>query len=148
MKEALLLGMKYQLILLKLAKKETLHNIDDKVIEVLEEDRTEADEITGSEEEMDVTKARTNEADENETGSKISALNVAGTSNLTVQITSDDRVVEIHETNTHNPVFVLVMDNIDMNARRSDQRDDRTTSSYHFCHAFALLNRVNSTLLA
>ena len=81
---------------------------------------------------MDVTEARTNEADENETGSQISALNVAGTSNLTTQIASDDRVVETHETNTCNPGFVLVIDNIDMNVRRSDQRVDRTTSSYHF----------------
>jgi len=32
--------------------------------------------------------------------------------------------------------FVLVIDNIDMNIRRSDQGVDHTTSSYHFCHAF------------
>jgi len=34
--------------------------------------------------------------------------------------------------------FVLVIDNIDMNIRQSDQRVDHTTSSYHLCHAFAL----------
>jgi len=43
---------------------------------------------------------------------------------------------------------VLVMDNIDMNVRRSFQRSDRTTKSYHFCHAYALQNRINTSTLS
>jgi len=61
-------------------------------------------------------------------------------------LVSCDRVEETQDT-TCNSGFALVIDNIDMNVRRSDQRVDRTTSSYHFCHAYAVLNRVNSTLL-
>jgi len=43
------------------------------------------------------------------------------------------------------PGYTIVIDNIDMNVRRSYQRLDRTTNSYHFCHGYAVLNRVNST---
>ena len=46
------------------------------------------------------------------------------------------------------PGFVLVIDNIDINIRRSNQRVDRTTQSYHYCHGYAVRNRVNSTPLA
>lgn len=45
------------------------------------------------------------------------------------------------------PGFGLIIDNLDLNVRRSDQRIDRTTKSYHFCHAYGLQNRVNSTQL-
>ena len=45
------------------------------------------------------------------------------------------------------PGYVLVIDNVDMNVRRSDQRVDRTTQSYHYCHGYAVLNRVNSSPL-
>ena len=62
----------------------------------------------------------------------------------TIQISDDTET----QYSSCNPGFVLVIDNIDLNVRRSDQRVNRTTSSYHFCHAFALLNRVNSTHLA
>ena len=44
--------------------------------------------------------------------------------------------------------YVLVMDNIDMNVRRSFQRHDRTTKSYHFCHLYALQNRINTSTLS
>lgn len=44
--------------------------------------------------------------------------------------------------------YVLVMDNIDMNIRRSFQRSDRTTASYHFCHTYGLLNRINTSTLS
>ena len=43
--------------------------------------------------------------------------------------------------------YTLVIDNIDMNVRKSYQRLDHTTKSYHFCHGYAVLNRVNSTVL-
>ena len=46
------------------------------------------------------------------------------------------------------PGFTIVIDNVDMNVRRSDQRVDRTTNSYHYCHGYAVMNRVNSTLLS
>ena len=48
---------------------------------------------------------------------------------------------------TSCPGFVLVIDNIDLHIRRSEQRVDHTTQLYHFCHAYALLNRVDSTQL-
>ena len=47
-----------------------------------------------------------------------------------------------------SPGFVLVIDNVDLNVRRSNQRIGRTTTSYHFCHEYAAQNRVNSTHLA
>ena len=53
----------------------------------------------------------------------------------------------IHNAPPVCPGYTLVIDNIDMNVRRSFQRLDRTTKSYHFCHGYALLNRVSSTLL-
>ena len=43
--------------------------------------------------------------------------------------------------------YVLVMDNIDLNVRRSFQRVDRLTQSYHFCHAYAVRNRINTSVL-
>ena len=46
------------------------------------------------------------------------------------------------------PGYVLIIDNVDMNIRRSNQRVDRTTQSYHYCHGYAVLNRVDSTQLA
>ena len=32
----------------------------------------------------------------------------------------------------------MVIDNIDMNIRRSEQRMGRTTKSYHYCHGYAV----------
>lgn len=49
---------------------------------------------------------------------------------------------------THNFGYVLVIDNIDMNVRRSFQRCDCTTKSYHFCHAFAVENRLDTSVLS
>ena len=43
--------------------------------------------------------------------------------------------------------YVMVMDNIDINVRRSFQRIDRTTESFHFCHAYAVLNRIDTSPL-
>ena len=43
---------------------------------------------------------------------------------------------------------MMVMDNVDMNVRRSFQRCDRTTTSYHFCHVYGLLNRIDSSSLS
>ena len=43
--------------------------------------------------------------------------------------------------------YTLTIDNIDMNVRRSFQRLDRTTQSYHFCHVYAALNRMDSAML-
>ena len=45
------------------------------------------------------------------------------------------------------PGFGVVIDNVDINVRRSHQRIGRTTQSYHFCHGYAVLNRVDSTKL-
>ena len=125
--------------------------VDERIAEVIERDNTDPNEVTAEESiametdevmqgEMDVTEA-----------SPIGAIiqpNVPSTAGATSEplLMSCDRVVETQDT-TSNPGFALVIDNIDMNVRRSDQRVDRTTASYHFCHAYALLNRVNSTLL-
>ena len=43
--------------------------------------------------------------------------------------------------------YVEVIDNIDINLRRSFQRIDRSTLSYHFCHAYAVRNRINTSVL-
>ena len=42
----------------------------------------------------------------------------------------------------------MVMDNVDMNVRRSFQQCDRTTTSYHFCHVYGLLNQIDSSSLS
>ena len=39
--------------------------------------------------------------------------------------------------------FKLVKDNLDKNVRPSNQRIDHQTKSYHYCHAFAVKDRVN-----
>jgi len=39
--------------------------------------------------------------------------------------------------------FKLVKDNIDKNICPSFQRNDRQTKSYHYCHAFALKDRID-----
>ena len=44
--------------------------------------------------------------------------------------------------------YVLVMDNNDLNVRRSFQRIDRSTQSYHFCHAYAVQNQINTSVLS
>jgi len=51
------------------------------------------------------------------------------------------------ETNVNTDVYgyVLAIDNLDMNVRRSFQRVDRTTQSMHLCHAFAALNRIDTS---
>ena len=41
----------------------------------------------------------------------------------------------------------LYVDNIDINLRRSFQRIDHSTLSYHFCHAYAVRNRINTSVL-
>ena len=41
--------------------------------------------------------------------------------------------------------YVVVIDNLDMNIRRSFQRINRSTESMHFCHAYAVLNRFDTS---
>ena len=104
------------------------------VTEAQERNRIEVNEMATGEEEMDVTKPNekeSSEAIEMETSSQCSNPTVVRTSNLTVQFTSH-RVVETNETIAHNPGFVLVIDNINMNVRQSEQRVDHTTCSYHY----------------
>ena len=48
-------------------------------------------------------------------------------------------------TSTDGYGYVIVIDNLDMNVRRSFQRIDRSTESIHFCHAFAVLNRFDTS---
>ena len=61
---------------------------------------------------------------------------------------ADEPNDEMSATPTGNFGYVLVIDNLDMNIRRSYQRVNRTTESYHFCHAYAVLNRINTSLLS
>ena len=46
------------------------------------------------------------------------------------------------------PGYTLVIDNIDMNIRRSEQRVGQTTKSYHYCHGYAVKNRIDTTSFA
>lgn len=43
------------------------------------------------------------------------------------------------------PGYTLVIDNVDMNIRRSEQRMGWTTKSYHYCHVYAVKNRIDTT---
>ena len=102
---------------------------DEMVVE--ERDRTQPEVATGVEEDMDVTEEIYNHS------------NVLGTADRQSEVQTEiqtevecDRMTETHSS-LHNPGFVLVIDNVDMNIRRSDQRVDCTTSLYHFCHGYA-----------
>ena len=55
--------------------------------------------------------------------------------------------IQCSQSSEKCPGFVQVIDNIDLNVRRSDQRFNYSTQSFHFCHMYGLLNRVNSTVL-
>ena len=68
----------------------------------------------------------------------------AVTSNMTHQVENTDSNTG---ATTDSYGYVDVIDNLDMNVRRSFQRIDRTTESYHFCHAYAVLNRVDTSEL-
>jgi len=41
--------------------------------------------------------------------------------------------------------YVIVIDNLDMNVRRSFQRIKWSTESMHFCHAYVVLNRFDTS---
>jgi len=60
--------------------------------------------------------------------------------------------IEVAEHGTSSALesfgYVGVIDNVDMNIRRSYQRCDRTTASYHFCHGYAVLNRIDTSNLS
>ena len=60
---------------------------------------------------------------------------------------SDIQKPQLMNETSRCPGFVIVIDNVDMNVRRSDQRIGRTSRSYHFCHGYAVLNRVDSAKL-
>jgi len=47
-------------------------------------------------------------------------------------------------TSTDGYGYVIVIDNLDMNVRRSFQRINWSTESMHFCHAYAVLNRFDT----
>ena len=66
------------------------------------------------------------------------------TSNVTHQVENTDSNTG---ATTDSYGYVDVIDNLDMNIRPSFQRIDRTTESYHFCHAYAVLNRVDTSEL-
>ena len=69
---------------------------------------------------------------------------------------STDTAVPVESTNqlsnniavsTDSFGFVVTIDNLDMNVRPSFQRIDHVTKSYHFCHAYAVLNRIDTSTL-
>ena len=76
---------------------------------------------------MELEQSETAEAEtvSSNTASQVENVNVAGSNTGAT-------------TDSHG--YVVVIDNLDMNVRRSFQRIDRTTESYHFCHAYAVLN--------
>ena len=41
--------------------------------------------------------------------------------------------------------FVVTIDILDINVRPSFQTTDHATKLYHFCHAYAVLNRINTS---
>ena len=55
--------------------------------------------------------------------------------------------IQYSQSSDKCPGFVQVIDNIDLNVRRSDQIVNYSMQSFHFCHMYGLLNRVNSTVL-
>ena len=69
---------------------------------------------------------------------------------LSVILAASTMEVAEHGTSSASESFgyVGVIDNVDMNIRRSYQRCDRTTASYHFCHGYAVLNRIDTSNLS
>ena len=73
---------------------------------------------------------------------------------LTISNAAEETSQEADELNEMSTIpsdnfgYVLVIDNLDMNVRRSYQRVNRTTESFHFCHAYAVLNRINTSVLS
>lgn len=70
------------------------------------------------------------------------------TEETTVNTSTGTAPEQLLSTVPISPGYVLVVDNINLNVRRSNQRIGRTTNSYHFCHKYALQNHVDSTRLA
>ena len=66
-------------------------------------------------------------------GESVAATNAVATTNA------------VGATTAENYGYVLVIDNLDMNVRRSFQRIDRTTQSMHICHVYAALNRIDTS---
>ncbi|XP_065900155.1 uncharacterized protein [Dysidea avara] len=62
-----------------------------------------------------------------------------------VQMESEAPVEPVAIANTDTYGYVLAIDNLDMNVRCSFQRVDRTTQSMHLCHAYAALNRIDTS---
>ena len=68
---------------------------------------------------------------------------------VTTESRQDTSQLDLQQSNSADSFgYVEVIDNIDFNVRRSFQRIDRSTRSYHFCHAYAVRNRINTSILS
>ena len=91
---------------------------------------------------MSVDEQETNEVNEEVDSSR---------SLVTTESRQDTSQLDLQQSNSVTSAdsfgYVEVIDNIDFNVRRSFQRIDRSTLSYHFCHAYAVRNRINTSIL-
>jgi len=62
-----------------------------------------------------------------------------------VRTTTNEEGTDTTSESTDGYGYVLVIDNLDMNVRRSFQRINQSTESMHICHAYALLNRFDTS---
>ena len=119
----------------------------DNIFELGDEERRIVDMETTSEQQVENLERRTQDSELQESTNFESQTTLTSAVEHTNQETS-----ELNNETSATPKdsfgYVLVIDNIDINVRRSYQRIDRSTESFHFCHAYAVLNRINTTVLS
>ena len=119
----------------------------DNIIKLGDEERRIVDMETISEQQVENLEYRTQDSEMQQSTNFESQITLTSAVEHTNQETS-----ELNNETSATPKdsfgYVLVIDNIDINVRRSYQRIDRSTESFHFCHAYAVLNRINTTVLS
>ena len=120
---------------------------NDNIFELGDEERRIVDMETTSEQQVENLEHRTQDSELQE------STNFESQTTLTSAVEhTNQETRELNNETSATPKdsfgYVLVIDNIDINVRRSYQRIDRSTESFHFCHAYAVLNRINTTVLS
>ena len=120
---------------------------NDTIFELGDEERRIVDMETTSEQQVENLEHKTQDSELQESTNFESQATLTSAVEHTNQETS-----ELNNETSATPKdsfgYVLVIDNIDINVRWSYQRIDRSTESLHFCHVYAVLNRINTMVLS
>ena len=119
----------------------------DNIIKLGDKERRIVDMETTSEQQVENLEYRTQDSEMQESTNFESQITLTSAVEHTNQETS-----ELNNETSATPKdsfgYVLVIDNIDINVRWSYQQIDCSTESFHFCHVYAVLNRINTTVLS